>query len=396
MEMTSRERMMIAMKNGVPDRVPVAPDFSNMIPCRLTGKPFWEIYINQNPPLWKAYLDAVKYFGTDGWMVDDVATYKQKSNVVCESTVRKEGERWYREDVYHTPDGDLKRVILSTKSDPPVKIEKLIKDFKEDFKKIRHLYSDITGYDCSLYRVIRKETGELGAVGTYIDPPGLHIFQDFFDGNINAVTYAYYDEPELFMELCSIFERFNLQKLEIAIELGVDFILTGGSGSITLQSPEIWEELSLPSIKKYTKIAKESGVISGIHSCGKEMHLLKKCAEETDLDYVNPLEIPPMGDCTLKEAHGKYGSKLALMGNLHTTDVMLNGSSDLVRLESLKAIRDAGLNGGFILSTGDQCGRDTPDENIFAMVEIAKEYGHYPLDLDRIEAKIRELEKNLC
>ena len=40
-------------------------------------------------------------------------------------------------------------------------------------------------------------------------------------------------------------------------------------------------------------------------------------------------------------------------------------------------MRDAGRGGGFILSTGDQCGRDTPYENIVAVVEAAKKYGRY-------------------
>jgi hypothetical protein len=33
--------------------------------------------------------------------------------------------------------------------------------------------------------------------------------------------------------------------------------------------------------------------------------------------------------------------------------------------------------GRFILSSGDQCGRDTPDENIRALVETARTYGRY-------------------
>jgi uroporphyrinogen decarboxylase len=37
----------------------------------------------------------------------------------------------------------------------------------------------------------------------------------------------------------------------------------------------------------------------------------------------------------------------------------------------------AAEEGGFILSTGDQCGRDTPDENMHAMIETAREYGIY-------------------
>jgi uroporphyrinogen decarboxylase len=41
------------------------------------------------------------------------------------------------------------------------------------------------------------------------------------------------------------------------------------------------------------------------------------------------------------------------------------------------AIDAAGAGGGFILSTGDQCGRDTPDENIFKLIEVARTYGRY-------------------
>jgi hypothetical protein len=60
--------MLTAMRNGQPDCVPAAPDMSNMIPCRLTGKPFWDIYLHDDPPLWMAYVAAVEHFGHDGWL----------------------------------------------------------------------------------------------------------------------------------------------------------------------------------------------------------------------------------------------------------------------------------------------------------------------------------------
>ncbi len=84
-----------------------------------------------------------------------------------------------------------------------------------------------------------------------------------------------------------------------------------------------------------------------------------------------------MGDCDLKEIKKLYSDKLVLKGNLHTTDVMLNGSTQDVIEASRRAIDDAAAGGKFILSTGDQCGRDTPDENINAMIETAKTYGRY-------------------
>jgi len=100
-------------------------------------------------------------------------------------------------------------------------------------------------------------------------------------------------------------------------------------------------------------------------------------AEETDLTVIDPLEPPPMGDCDLAEIKRLYGEKIVLKGNLHTTDVMLRGSAADVAAASRQAIDAAAGGGRFILSTGDQCGRDTPDENIRAMIETARTYGEY-------------------
>lgn len=390
-EMTSKERMMTTLRNGQPDRIPVAPDISNMIPCRLTGKPYWEVYINNNPPLWKAYIDAVKFFSMDGWFTYGALNFTMKSRIIPSSRIIKGDEAWIQHITYQTPDGDLSETFMSPSANPILRTEKMIKNFKEDFKKIRHLFSEPVSYEDSFFREQKKELGDSGIMCIGIFPPGMQIYVEYFQGSLEAATYAYYDEPELFMELCELHEKQSIRMLEMAIDAGTESVLTGGSGSITLQSPELWRKFSLPAIKKITRMCKEAGVISGIHSCGREEYLIKTCCEETDLDYVNPLEIPPMGDCSLADCKEKYGKRIALMGNLHTTEVMLLGTPEKVRLESLKAIRDAGAGGGFVLSTGDQCGRDTPYENIYALVDTAKEYGTYPLDMDRIETEINRL-----
>ena len=68
-EMTPKERMLAAFRKQQTDTVPVAPDIYAMIPCRLTGKPFWEVFYDNDPPLWRAYLDAVRFFKMDGWFI---------------------------------------------------------------------------------------------------------------------------------------------------------------------------------------------------------------------------------------------------------------------------------------------------------------------------------------
>ena len=233
--------------------------------------------------------------------------------------------------------------------------------------------------------------GEQGMVCCWIYTPGFHNYIGMMD--LEALTYAYYDYPDLFEELVEMHERAAVRRTEMAIDGGVESVLTGGSGSITLQSPELWSKFSLPSIRRITKLCREAGVICGIHSCGRERYMVEVCSKETDLDYINPLEPPPMGDCDLGECKEKFGHKIALMGNLHTTEVMLGSAAD-VRRDCLKAILAAGRNGGFVLSTGDQCGRDTPFENIYEIVEVAKEFGTYPLDFAKIEEEIIKLERS--
>ena len=66
--MTSRERLLTVIRGEIPDCVPVAPDTSNMIPVKMTGRPFWDIYLYEEIPKWKAYIDCVKYFGFDSLM----------------------------------------------------------------------------------------------------------------------------------------------------------------------------------------------------------------------------------------------------------------------------------------------------------------------------------------
>jgi uroporphyrinogen decarboxylase len=387
MKMTGRERIMCALNHGVPDRIPATPDISIMIPTKLSGKAFYDPI-----DLTTAYIRAARYFGIDGWMFNGWLNYKYDDtcrDVTYETKIIKDTyEIKEYLTIMHTPEGDLTSVTVAPRDAPSTCTVKFIKDIKEQHKFLKYFFPGITGYDKTPYLMQKEEMQETGMICCFIGCPGLHSYYGFMA--LEELTYAYYDYPEIFDELREKHDKICVRQMEFAAEAGVESILTGGSGAITLQSPEIFRKMSLPTIKTVTKIAKEAGIISGIHSCGKEYSLVEMCANETDLDYVNPLEILPHGDCELAGLKQKFGKKLALMGNLHTSDVML-GSVDTVRLESLRAIRDAGENGGFVLSTGDQCGYNTPYENIIEIVNVAKEFGSYPLDIDRIDAEIKRL-----
>ena len=376
--MTSRERLLAVLHGEIPDCVPCCPDISNMVPCRLTGKPFWDIYVYKNPPLWKAYIEAIKYYDLDGgfelyqfgdlfgdlggdpW-VDRIVHRYEDGRFVTQRHNEQRGE-WDRHVLVHTADMPPAYDVLPEKIGLPA--------VPETWEPIEGVREWPTGLD--LWKLIREELGEHGVLGM---PSGATTC--LLSGPEDV--YAYADNPAPFHEKRDAMIRLVTARLEkiAALDDRPDFLFCGGSGSLVWQSPAIFRELTLPLLKHVTELAHELGIPTHVHSCGPEMELVRMAAEETSLTVIDPLEIPPMGDCDLAELKRLYAGKIVLKGNLQTTEVMLRGSVHDVVAASQRAINDAATDGGFILSTGDQCGRDTPEDNLRAMVETARTYRRY-------------------
>lgn len=378
--MTSKERMLITMRHGTADRVPVAPDMSNMIPARLTGKPFWDIYLYKDPPLWIAYIEAVKYFGFDGFLdyqvplvfADEVPKPDPcRNTAIIERTDTRIITRGYREE-----DGRITwddRVWVYPRDNPPtagVPISKLgLPETPEKWEPLTGVKEWPSGEE--IFGLAYEMMGDRGVVGTYCGT-------SMIVGNPNAI-YQYMDDPEAVRERSRrVLESAKRRMANIAaMKVRPDYVGCGGSGTLVFQTVDIFRDVSLPIVQGVTRLCKEAGIVSHIHSCGPESELVRICAEETDLDLIDPLEIPPMGDADLAELKALYGDRLVLKGNLNTCGVMLNGSYDDVVDAARQAVTDAAAGGSFILSTGDQCGRDTPDDNIRAMIDAVEKYGRY-------------------
>lgn len=291
------------MTNKQPDMVPVAPDISNMVPCRLTGKPFWDIYYSNDPPLWRAYIDAVRYFEMDGWHFYGGVHFKSEDNG-CRWDHRelsRDAERFVIESIVRTPAGDLTSETTYYIADPPTATKHMVKDLREDLPKLKYFFPKISGYDPAPLREHFEYAGDDAAVGCCVGVPGIHELHGWFEGGAIGAIYAMNDYPDEFDELIEMGSNQQIRQAEMLIDAKPDFLLLGASGMWTLSSPEIFRKTSLPTIQKITRMCREGGVPSMLHCCGKERDLVHILATETDLDCVNPLEIAPMGDCDLGE-----------------------------------------------------------------------------------------------
>ncbi len=378
--MTSKERFLTAIQNKIPDRVPVTPDISNYIPVARRGGPFWEVYFEGAEPLWKLYIDAAEYFGLDMWIgsCSGVPVVADGPEPRIELKSAADRDAMIRVTTWETPDGTLVAEDICFRREPPTHRTRIIKNLETDWPKYRHLITEPKSVDQARIKEVRAEAQKRDqAFGLGIGYPGFHAWEGKIEGSVQALTYAFVDMPTILDEWADLELERGTKVLELFLAEKPDYVQLGGSGTLTLASPELARRYALPAIKRYSAMCKSAGVPTVLHSCGRSRELVDMLADETDVNCINPLEIAPMGDVDLAEVKHARGKDIALMGNLHTTDTMLRGTKQEVYESARDALLAARASGGFVLSTGDQCPRDTPEENLFVLHEAVKDFGVY-------------------
>lgn len=164
----------------------------------------------------------------------------------------------------------------------------------------------------------------------------------------------------------------------------IDVLVTGddlGGQTAPLISPAMYRKLIKPchaelmdSIKRRTKAK------IFYHSDGNIYPLLNDLVE-IGVDLLNPVHVSAtdMGDTARLKR--EFGDRLAFCGGIDTQWVLPHGTTDEVRREVRRRIKDLAPGGGYILSSVHCIQPDVPPENVCAMFEEAMVAGRYPLAL---------------
>ncbi|NLE36396.1 MAG: hypothetical protein GX621_00050 [Pirellulaceae bacterium] len=364
--MNPRERIITTMRNGQADHVPACPDLWEMVPIRLSGRATWDVMVYQDPPIWKVRMDAYSYYGTDAFLPVMVPMSERQKTAV----LFRDDEKLITRAFVETDEGidwePYARIFEHAPPNARVEADSLDLDITSLKEVVRPNYTKV-GRD--YFEDARAYVGERGVVAPVVRLPCID--------HRACSTYRYYDEREAVIEEMQRTGERLILHMEEVLSWEPDAIMIANSGLMIFNPEPVFRQLSLEWLKKITKMAKDKGVIIHLHCCGPERKLVEIAALETDLSCIEPLEERPMGDCDLRELKRQFGHKLALKGNLHTTDVLLRGSVRQVEEACKRAIDDAGEGGGFVLSSADQTPRDTPDENIIAIQRVAETYGRY-------------------
>ncbi len=159
--------------------------------------------------------------------------------------------------------------------------------------------------------------------------------------------------------------------LKAVLEAGSDVAQAGDSlASLSMISPAIYEKYVFPYECKVFEavkpLAREKGAVTLLHICGDTRRILPLMAQ-TGADI---LEIDSLVD--MAEAKQLTEGKVALMGNLDPTAVLLQGSPEEIRSKARECLQSTGAeNGGILLGSGCEVAPRTPVENLRALVEAA-------------------------
>jgi len=350
--MNSRERAEKAMKREIPDRVPVVPliDTSYAAACLKVSVSACFL----DPALHARALVRVleRHPKIDGLSINIGLTSKVIREITSGENERLlttlDGSQWH---VSTNDTGIPTRHEINSFDDQRLYSVDVLRPHIVD--TLRSMPEDILrGYDISV-----------GVTGPFS--------QVVFMVGIEMVLLAMYEQPAALKAAIEARMPLSLSWLEEIAALGAPSIWIGeGLASGSLISPRQYAEFVLPYEQRLTQRLRELKVPSVLHVCGETNKILEAVAESGADCFEADWQVD------LGEAKTRIGCQMSLKGNLHTTD-LIQLPAKAIYEQSCVAIEKAKAGGGFILSSGCAVGRDTPAENVDAMVQASMDHGSY-------------------
>lgn len=350
--MTSRERLLAAMRLERPDRVPVAP-FLNLGWLDQAGPAMAERIVRE--------CDVLLEVGSISGI--SMVLGKQAAGITRSWT---EGNSHYT--AIDTPKGELRSAYTTTEK-TGCTTEFFFKG-PEDVERFLSVPYEPMEVDTSAYHQAAARFGEeLLVMGSCIDA---------------AFVPGFWFSPEDFMLNCM--EDFDLIKLllDTVQPRLLDYVRSCKKGGVqgfriigaelasqTLMSPPWFPRLVLPYDAELHAEMRRDGGFAHMHCHGKITEILEQVAD-TGPTTLDPLEGPPGGNLELADAKRRIGDRVCLLGNLDDLQVIgVAGREKLTDL-SLACIEAAGPD-GYMLG-GTTSGIYTPEiaEGFLTMAEAAR------------------------
>jgi len=338
--MTSRERVLTALKLGQPDRVPwVESSVHNTVVEKLLKRTdFEKATVTQ--------LFAMPGSRFSPAVYDVLAIDNMNFSIAPPRFVKSqsfEGMDIISDGIIKT-EADLAKIVLP---DPE----------SEDF--LRPAREFVAQYKSS-NRALGVTT-RIGVSNTYLSMGIAHF------------GLMLYDNRDFVLNLLDLFVDWAARAIPKINELGFDFLIVPEDLAWKqgpLFSPKVFRELFLPRMKRATDKIKMPWIY---HSDGNLLPILD---DLLSLGMNGLANIEPNA-MDINELKKKYGRRLCLVGNIDLHYTLTQGTPEEVEAEVKKRILEVGPGGGYILASSNSITAYCKPENVLAMHRALLKYGNY-------------------
>lgn len=343
--MTSRQRIIEAMRLGSPDRVPVSPftlgalDFESSVCRDMIAK-----------------TDPILSPGTGG---DPLLGSAVRSECVVDGDTTT--------ITLHTPKGDLTARHRRT-SVTQATIEFPIKT-PDDVERLLSLPFEPGTIDLSEFERWKSIIGEEGLVLAGI-PNAICLPATWLSPEDFCLWWA--DYPDLMIQLTQVAAgRLNEYVHRLCRE-GVDgFRIVGGEYATVQLGPSGFDKLVAPFDAESIGIIHSYGALAYYHNHGCVTAFLDKLAD-LGMDCMDPLEASPWGDVEIGEAVKRVGDRVCLLGNLDDMEVIDRLPEEQVVRIAEERLDAAGEHGFILGGTASGTYTERGARNFIAMAEMVR------------------------
>ncbi|MBI4321361.1 MAG: uroporphyrinogen decarboxylase family protein [Chloroflexi bacterium] len=339
-QMTSLERVLAAAELRAADRVPVLPS------TKVCGVKYAGYRLSE------CYVDVDK-------CVD--------SQVKCNLDLGDDGVY----DIFSLNiEEALGAKVIYRADDPPAVVEPLLRT-PDDLNRLP-AFDPRTGGRCPramemIEKLKRRTEGRVAVLGMVNSP--FEIAATLY--GLKNLYRDFVRNPSFVKNLTDYFVPVAAFYAEALVEAGADVIRTVNPlANASCISRQHYQEFGFPPMQKFVSRLKAKGIKVLFHNCGD-------WNDRLDLVCDLGVDILHIDRTDLSRLKQQYGHRVCIMGNVRTVETMLEGTPEQVEQESRECIERAAKGGGYILSADCLLPRDTPKENVIALVGAAKKFGQY-------------------
>lgn len=340
-EMSSKERLIAAIKGDPVDRLPWSPFLAY----------WWE---NQ-PEDFQSHGQQRfnKDIGADFLFRGPSSCFRKIDDPRCETITHSRGSLTQVQNV--TPVGTLTTVSqFSPQGNTEFVVEHPVKCL-EDFKILSY-YLDCLQLEPD-YEHIRAGIQEIGDDGLYvpvISPFGKTPFQALIEHYVGTQELQYFlqDDSVVVEECLHVMSRMCRKAVEISVQSPADIFISWEDSSTTNLSPMQFKKYIAPELDAWGGMIHGCGKLFIHHACGHVRSLLPIMAQ-LEIDMVESLSPPPTGNIEIWDAQVILGEKIGLIGGIEPTHFL---TLDMKALhEYVEFLLDQMSPNHYVLANSDSC-----------------------------------------